>query len=73
MGKTEETSQMEHPPSLWWNQHTHTQHRNTKMKRAEDMEMNSGVVRVSGRESEERGKGLKTRSSSHIGDGESDV
>ena len=23
VGKTEETSQMEHPPSLWWNQHTH--------------------------------------------------
>ena len=71
MGKTEETSQMEHPPSLWWNQHTHNIE--TKMKRAEDMEMNSGVVRVSGRESEERGKGLKTRSSSHIGDRESDV
>ena len=44
--KTEETSQMERPPFLWWDQHTHTHTHNiaanTKMKRVEDIEMNSG-------------------------------
>ena len=35
--------------------HTHNIAASTKMKRAKDIEMNSGVARVLGRESEERG------------------
>ena len=37
------------------NTHTHNIAANTKMKRVEDIEMNSWVARVLGRESEERG------------------
>ena len=63
VGKTEETSQMERPPFLWWDQHTHTQH-SRKHKDEESWRYRDElwVARVLGRESEERGKGLKARS-----------